>query len=87
MLTSISDNMVLLWRKWQRIIHGINETIGMILMTVTYILAVTPVSLLFRLFSSDPTDRGLGDPLAKSYWKPVTKDADADDIRRVQRQY
>jgi hypothetical protein len=79
--------MVLLWRKWQRIIHGINETIGMILMTVTYILAVTPVSLLFRLFSSDPTDRGLGDPLAKSYWKPVTKDADADDIRRVQRQY
>ena len=87
MLTSISDNMVLLWRKWQRIIHGINETIGMILMTVTYILAVTPVSLLFRLFSSDPTDRGLGDPLAKSYWKPVTKEADSDDIRRVQRQY
>ena len=86
-MTLISDNMVLLWRKWQKAIHGINETIGMILMTFTYVLAVTPVSMFFRLFTSDPTDRGLGDPQAKSYWKPVTKEPDADDIRRVQRQY
>ena len=59
----------------------------MILTTFTYILAVTPVSVFFRLFTSDPTDRGLGDPQAKSYWKTVSTDPDADDIRRVQRQY
>ena len=84
---ALSDLMIRLWRRWQGLIHGINETIGAVLMTFTYLLAVTPVSVLFRLFSPDPTDRGLGDPQAKSYWKPVQTAGDANDIRRVQRQY
>lgn len=84
---AISDILVSLWRRWQRAIHSINEVVAAVLMTLTYLFAVTPVSIAFRIFSPDPIDRGLGDPQAKSYWKPVEQDANANDIRRVQRQY
>ena len=84
---ALSDLLVSLWRRWQNAIHGINEVVATVLMTLTYVFAVTPVSLIFRLVDSDPIDRGFGDPQATSYWKPVERDADANDIRRVQRQY
>ena len=74
-------------RRWQDAIHSINEVVATVLMTLTYAFAVTPVSLIFRVVDSDPIDRGFGDPQATSYWKPVESDADANDIRRVQRQY
>ena len=83
----VSNFMIVCWRRWQTLVHGINETVGAVLMTLTYVLAVAPVSLLFRVFVPDPTDRGLGDPQAKTYWKPVETASDANDIRRVQRQY
>ena len=87
MLFTISDILISLWRKWQGAVHGINEVIATILMTLTYAFAVTPVSIVFRLLVPDPIDRGLGDPHAKTYWKPVPKEDDANDIRRIQRQY
>ena len=87
MLFAVSDILVSLWRRWQRLVHGINEAVATVLMVFTYVFAVTPVSVVFRAFVSDPIDRGLGDPHATSYWKPVVKETDADDIRRVQRQY
>ena len=87
MVFVLSNMLVSLWRRWQHLVHGINETVATVLMVFTYVLAVTPVSLVFKGFVSDPIDRGLGDPHAKSYWKPVEKEADANDIRRVQRQY
>ena len=86
-MVALSDFLVFLWRRWQRMVHGINDTIGMVLMALTYMVAVTPVSILFRVFSPDPIDRGLGDPHAKSYWKSIPHTADENDIRRVQRQY
>ena len=67
--------------------HRINDVISFVLMSVTYITAVTPVAVFFRLFNNDALDRGLGDPQSDSYWKPVSKEDSADDIRRVQRQY
>ena len=38
-------------------------------------------------FTKDSLDRGLGDPQAKSYWKKAEREKNADDIRRVQKQY
>ena len=84
---ALSDLLVSLWRRWQNAIHSINEVVATVLMTLTYVFAVTPVSLIFKVVDSDPIDRGFGDPQANSYWKPVERDADANDIRRVQRQY
>lgn len=84
---ALSDFLVSLWRRWQNAIHGINEVVATVLMTLTYVFAVTPVSIIFKLVDSDPIDRGFGDPQAASYWKPVERDADENDIRRVQRQY
>ena len=84
---ALSDLLVSLWRRWQNAIHSINEVVATVLMTLTYVFAVTPVSLIFKVVDSDPIDRGFGDPQANSYWKPVEREADANDIRRVQRQY
>ena len=84
---ALSDFLVSLWRRWQDTIHSINEVVATVLMTLTYAFAVTPVSIIFKMVNSDPIDRGFGDPQAASYWKPVELDADANDIRRVQKQY
>ena len=84
---ALSDLLVSLWRRWQDTIHSINEVVATVLMTLTYAFAVTPVSIIFKMVNSDPIDRGFGDPQATSYWKPVELDTDANDIRRVQKQY
>jgi len=86
-MNSISSLMVWLWRKWQKAVHSINEGIAFVLMTLTYVIAVTPVAFGFKIFTRDVLDRGLGDPHLKSYWKKVQREERADDIRRVQRQY
>ena len=86
-MDSISSIMVVLWRKWQGAVHSINGGIAFVLMSITYIIAVTPVAFGFKVFTRDVLDRGLGDPQAKSYWKKVERENNADDIRRVQRQY
>ena len=86
-MNKISAIMTFLWRKWKTAIHSINSGIAFVLMTFTYVIAVTPVALGFRIFTKDVMDRGLGDPQAKSYWKKAIREKDADEIRRVQRQY
>ena len=52
-------------------------------MAIAYLVAMTPVSLAFRVVSPDPTDRGLGDPEGVSYWLDPTMGR--EDIRRAQR--
>ena len=76
-----------LWRGWKGIIHRINDVIAFVLMTFTYVIAVTPVALCFKVVSRDLLDRGLGDPRSESYWKQMNRESSNDDIRRVQRQY
>ena len=49
---ALSDFLVSLWRRWQNAIHGINEVVATVLMTLTYVFAVTPVSLIFKLVDS-----------------------------------
>ncbi|MEL6345436.1 MAG: hypothetical protein AAFV53_20175 [Myxococcota bacterium] len=73
----------ILWRSWKRLTHGINRAIAAVLMTVTYVIALGPVALYFRLTGQQLTDRGPGDINRPSHWKPPAPDN--DDIRRAQR--
>jgi hypothetical protein len=86
-MAQISAILLMFWRAWQKAIHSINEVVAFVLMSVAYVLAVMPVSFFFRLFAPDALDRGLGDPHASTYWKSVVQKENANDIRRVQRQY
>jgi hypothetical protein len=74
-----------IWRGWKRGVHGINAVISFVLMSVVYITALAPVAVLFKLFRPDPTDRGLGDPAADSYWQKVR--IEDQDVRRSQRMW
>ena len=73
-----------LWRRWEKGIHGINHAIAFVLMSLTYILAVTPVALAFRLRGQDLLDRGLGKE-KQSFW--LRKTQEEQSISRVQRPY
>ena len=86
-MAQISRILLMFWRAWQKAIHSINEVVAFVLMAIAYILAVTPISFFFRIFSPNALDRGLGDPHASTYWKSVVQKENANDIRRVQRQY
>ena len=86
-MIAISTIMKKLWRGWKNIIHRINDVIAFVLMSFTYLIAVTPVALCFKVVNRDLIDRGLGDPQTESYWKKVEREDLANDIRRVQRQY
>ena len=86
-MNPISEAMKWMWRRWTSTIHRINDVISFVLMTITYVIAVTPVSLIMKSFNSDIIDRGLGDPETESYWNSVCRSEQLDDISRVQRQY
>ena len=73
-----------LWRRWEKGIHSINHGIAFVLMSLTYILAVTPIALGFRIRRVDLLDRGLGEG-RKSFWSP--KKNEEQSISRVQRPY
>jgi len=73
-----------LWRRWKGGIHKINDGLAFVLMSITYILAVTPVALGFRVRGTDLLDRGI--PVEKkSFWLP--KKEEEQSIKRVQRPY
>ena len=67
--------------------HRINDVISYVLMTITYLIAVTPVSLIMKAIYRDILDRGLGSPQTESYWLSVERRADADTVSGSQRQY
>ena len=73
-----------LWRHWKEGIHKINDVLSFVLMTLTYVIAVTPIALGFRLKGTDLLDRGL-DKSKKSYWNE--KKEEEQTIKRVQRPY
>lgn len=72
-----------IWKSWKRLTHGLNTAIAWTLMALTYIVAVGPVALYFKITRADLIDRGLGDTQGPSYWNRLPPDE--DDIRRVQR--
>lgn len=83
----ISETMKWMWRKWKSAVHRINDVISFVLMTITYLIAVTPVSLIMKAIYRDILDRGLGSPQTESYWLKVERRTDADTTSGAQRQY
>lgn len=75
--------MKILWRRWKSFAHGIIRFQNWFLMSIAYIVGMTPVALVFRIVNPDPTDRGLGDTESDSYWLEPTMGR--EDIRRAQR--
>ena len=72
-----------IWRSWKRAVHGINGAISVVLMSIAYVLAVTPVALFMKLFRGDPLDRGESDRSLATFGKPAR--FRVEDIRSAQR--
>ena len=73
-----------LWRRWKGGVHKINDGLAFVLMTCTYVVAVTPIAIGFKIRGSDLLDRGL-DKKRKTYWNE--KEEEEQTIKRVQRPY
>ena len=74
-----------IWWKWKKTIHKLNDGIAFVLMTITYVTAVMPVALSFKIIRRPMLDRTLGDPKARTHW--LKRNDPAQDIRRVQKMY
>ena len=57
-----------LWRRQKKMIQGILTLQNWILMTVVYLIAVTPVAIVLKLLRSPMLDKSLPQPGRKSYW-------------------
>lgn len=77
--------MTALWRSWKRFAHGIIRAQNLILMSIAYIVAMGPVSILIKLDRNRRLDRGPADPEAKTYGLPAK--VPPSDVRRAQRPY
>ena len=73
----------IIWKRWKRLTHGLNTAISWTLMAITYVIAIGPVAVFFKLTRADLIDRGLGDTEADTYWQRVPPDD--QDVRRAQR--
>ena len=62
--------MKFLWRRWKVLVHKINDVIAFVLMGSTYIFAVAPVAIFFKLTGQELLDRSLGEDSLKTYWLP-----------------
>lgn len=62
-----------MWRRQKRFVHGIIYWQNWILMAVVYVVAVTPVALMMRLFRKPMLDVTLPDRQKKSYWSERTE--------------
>ena len=57
-----------LWAWWKRVAAKIAHVQGHILLSLIYIVVVTPVALLFKLVGQDPLD--LKTKKRSTYWTP-----------------
>lgn len=56
---------------WSRATHPVAVMVSHVLLTVVFVVLVTPIGVLLRLFGRDPLDRR-ADPSTPSYWQPRT---------------
>ena len=73
------------WWKWKKTIHKLNDGIAFLLMSFTFILAVMPVALSFKVMRRPMLDRTLGNPQTKTHW--LKRHDPPQEIRRVQKMY
>lgn len=58
-----------IWNGWRWIGHKIGQVNGVIILTLFYVLVITPFGWLIRRLGRDPI-RTRFDPAEKSYWSP-----------------
>lgn len=58
-----------IWNGWRWIGHKIGQVNGVIILTLFYVLVITPFGWLIRRLGRDPI-RTRVDPSEKSYWSP-----------------
>lgn len=58
---------------WMRLAHGLGAVMTVVLVTVTFFIAITPLGLLLRLLGKDLLNIRF-DPTRRSYWIPVESD-------------
>lgn len=59
-----------LWVGWNGMARHILLAQNALLMGFTYVVALGPVALWFRLSGKQLVDRGPADPKAETYWQP-----------------
>lgn len=70
-----------IYRAWMKFAHALGWVNTRIILTLVYILMITPLSFIFKLLGKDPMNRKLGGQ--DSYWiKRESKAFDRDHYRR-----
>jgi len=61
---------------WMKAAHAMGIVMTYILLTLTYVIVITPIGLLMRIFGKDPLKRKF-DPQTASYWVTVDPEGPA----------
>ncbi|MBO6575774.1 MAG: hypothetical protein JJ896_12290 [Rhodothermales bacterium] len=69
---------------WMLIALVLGTIMTRVLLTLVFLLVVTPIALMLRLAGKDPMNRR-PDPGMRTYW--ITRDADSNDPARMEKLY
>lgn len=72
-----------IYRAWMKFAHALGWVNTRIILTLVYILMITPLSFIFKLLGKDPMKRKLG--AEDSYW--IQRESKAFDRERYRRQF
>ena len=72
-----------LYRLWMKFAHVLGWVNTRIILTIVYILVMTPLALIFKVIGKDPMNRKLGPET--SYW--IKRELNAFDRDRYRRQF
>lgn len=71
------------WEKWQKVAHKIGRFQTMILVSLFYLLVISPLGLAFKLFGWDPLESRKSKRHSGTNWKAVErKDNDLASLKR-----
>ena len=73
-----------LYRGWMRFAVILGTIMTRVLLTLVFVLVVTPIGLILRLVGKDPMHRK-PDPSKETYW--IRREAEANDPARMEKFY
>lgn len=72
-----------LWEGWKKVAHKIGRFQTMVIVSLFYLLVISPIGLTFKLFGWDPLDSRKSKQRQATNWKPVErKENDLTSIKR-----
>lgn len=72
-----------LWEGWKKVAHKIGRFQTMVLLSIFYLLVISPLGLLFKLFGWDPLEARKIRRRRGTNWKPFErKEIDLASIKR-----